>query len=81
MQTSQRVTKTEKVATTSNQRISSGLEGSLVKKQVNRSKISSLIYNTKHQLNKLIKEQLISCTVAGNSDPAYATHVMGLEAG
>jgi len=52
-----------------------------VKKEGSQSKNSSLIYNTKHQLNKLIKGQLISCTVAGNSDPACAAHAIGLEAG
>lgn len=85
MQTSPRVIKTKqtetKAATTPNQRIRvpSVLTGSLVQKQGSGNKISSLIYNTKHQLNKTIKGQLISCTVAGNPDAACAVQAMGLE--
>lgn len=83
MQTSPRVIKTKqmetKAATTPNQRVPSVLTGSLVQKQGSGNKISSLIYNTKRQLNKTIKGQLISCTVAGNPDAACAVQAMGLE--
>lgn len=83
MQTSPRVIKTKqtetKAAKTPNQRVPSVLTGSLVQKQGSGNKISSLIYNTKRQLNKTIKGQLISCTVAGNPDAACAVQATGLE--